>query len=216
MTCEESSSSCKCWLYETQPHNCRVITLYRFRSQAFTQFHLQILRHRPREPPLVCSCHRWFTICHDPTAAFHHESRFSLFMATALSAGAWHTLMHEGEPQLLVPLLVTGCKIWHLRKAGCFFPKMAWLNTLKSLQDGSQVCKHWPLLIMLLHAYYGSSLSNWVCLWHFPLVLRPFQHTHLCHAPLCWHEPGQRSSISRLFIILPHYKRLSECYIDGR
>lgn len=55
------------------------------------------------------------------------------------STGAWHTLRVRGQVRLLVPLLVTGCKIWHLRAAGRFYPKMAWLSTIQKLPNGSQV-----------------------------------------------------------------------------
>ena len=53
--------------------------------------------------------------------------------------GAWHTLTLRGENRLIMPLLVTGCKIWHLRAAGRFYPKMAWLSTMRALPDASQV-----------------------------------------------------------------------------
>lgn len=55
------------------------------------------------------------------------------------AVGAWHTLEFRNEVRLLVPLLVTGCKIWHLREAGRFYPKMAWLSTVESLPDAAQV-----------------------------------------------------------------------------
>lgn len=75
-----------------------------------------------------------------------------LLTACKNCAGAWHTLAYNGEDRLLVPLLVTGCKIWHLRVAGCFFPKMAWLNTLQSLQDSSQVTNiDWSSLLRLTY-----------------------------------------------------------------
>ena len=77
-----------------------------------------------------------------PSAAVDSEGRH-LLPDLCSNAGAWHTLSFGGQERLLVPLLVTGCKIWHMRKAGCFFPKMAWLSTLDSLRDGSEVgCLH--------------------------------------------------------------------------
>ncbi|KAK9812932.1 hypothetical protein WJX72_005941 [[Myrmecia] bisecta] len=54
-------------------------------------------------------------------------------------SGAWHIAHLRTETRVLVPLLVTGCKLWHLRKEGRFYPKMAFLNTMESLPDGAQV-----------------------------------------------------------------------------
>ena len=44
----------------------------------------------------------------------------------------------RGQQRLLAPLLVTGCKVWHLRDAGVFYPKHAWLRTIAALPDGAQ------------------------------------------------------------------------------
>ncbi len=35
-------------------------------------------------------------------------------------------------------MLVTGCKVWHLRDEGVFYPKHAWLRTVAALPDGAQ------------------------------------------------------------------------------
>ena len=55
-------------------------------------------------------------------------------------AGAWRHVTLRGEQRLLRPLLVTGCKIWHMRPAGTFYPKVQLTNTLAAMPDGAQVC----------------------------------------------------------------------------
>lgn len=45
----------------------------------------------------------------------------------------------HGRQTLVVPQLVTGCKIWHLRPEGSFYPKTAWCTAVNSLPEGSQV-----------------------------------------------------------------------------
>lgn len=57
-------------------------------------------------------------------------------------AGGWHRLHVQGKELVVVPNLVTGCKIWHLREKGTFYPKTAWANTVASLPDGASVCVH--------------------------------------------------------------------------
>ena len=44
-----------------------------------------------------------------------------------------------GQRVLVVPQLVTGCKIWHLRPEGSFYPKSAWHAAMDALPGGSQV-----------------------------------------------------------------------------
>ena len=43
-----------------------------------------------------------------------------------------------GQELLVVPQLVTGCKIWHLRPEGSFYPKSAWLAATGALPPGAQ------------------------------------------------------------------------------
>ena len=43
------------------------------------------------------------------------------------------------NPHLLVPRLVTGCKVWHLRDASDFFPKYNFEHALKTIPDGAPV-----------------------------------------------------------------------------
>ena len=45
-----------------------------------------------------------------------------------------------GQELLVVPQLVTGCKIWHLRPEGSFYPKSAWLAATNALPHGAQAC----------------------------------------------------------------------------
>ena len=54
-------------------------------------------------------------------------------------APAWRTVTYKGSEHLLVPKLVTGCKVWHLRDASDFFPKYNFDSALKSIPDGSPV-----------------------------------------------------------------------------
>lgn len=58
-----------------------------------------------------------------------------------MCAGAWHHVRVRGRQRLLAPMLVTGCKVWHLREAGVFYPKHAWLHTIAALPDGAQVAR---------------------------------------------------------------------------
>ena len=54
-------------------------------------------------------------------------------------AGAWNVVHLRGEARVLVPRLVTGLKIWHMRQAGIFYPKHSFLTTMANLPDGAQV-----------------------------------------------------------------------------
>ena len=54
-------------------------------------------------------------------------------------APAWRQVTLRGQSRLLHPLLVTGCKIWHLRPEGRFYPKVQFYNTVRKLPRGSQV-----------------------------------------------------------------------------
>jgi len=59
-----------------------------------------------------------------------------------------------GQKILVVPLLVTGCKIWHLRPEGSFYPKSAWRTAVDALPAGSQVqlhCYAWLHPVTTLH-----------------------------------------------------------------
>ncbi len=56
-----------------------------------------------------------------------------------LCAGAWRSIDVHGQQTLVVPQLVTGCKIWHLRPEGSFYPKTAWRTAVDNLPEGSQV-----------------------------------------------------------------------------
>ena len=39
-------------------------------------------------------------------------------------APSWRVVQWRGEPRLPVPRLVTGLKVWYLREASDFFPKV--------------------------------------------------------------------------------------------
>jgi len=54
-------------------------------------------------------------------------------------APAWRTVKYGGTDHMLVPKLVTGCKVWHLRDASEFFPKYNFHAALKSVPDGAPV-----------------------------------------------------------------------------
>lgn len=42
--------------------------------------------------------------------------------------GAWRKVHLRGEARVLVPLLTTGLKAWHLRDDGQFYPKVCVIN----------------------------------------------------------------------------------------
>ena len=48
----------------------------------------------------------------------------------------------RGQCRVLVPRLVTGLKIWHMREAGIFYPKHSFLTTCANLPDAAQVLDH--------------------------------------------------------------------------
>lgn len=48
---------------------------------------------------------------------------------------AWQTV----DSKLLEPRLVTGCKMWHLRPGGDFFPKVNFERAIETIPDGSEV-----------------------------------------------------------------------------
>mmetsp|Transcript_86982 Transcript_86982/g.130416 ORF Transcript_86982/g.130416 Transcript_86982/m.130416 type:complete len:837 (-) Transcript_86982:22-2532(-) len=50
---------------------------------------------------------------------------------------AWQTVTIKEKKRLLVPKLVTGCKMWHLRKEAFFFPKANFDNIINTLPNGS-------------------------------------------------------------------------------
>merc|ERR1711924_506013 len=59
-------------------------------------------------------------------------------------APAWRTVSYRGAPHLLVPRLVTGCKIWHLREGtqaspADFFTKANFEAAAKAIPEGSSV-----------------------------------------------------------------------------
>ena len=63
-------------------------------------------------------------------------------------AGAWRHVTMQGQRRALVPALVTGCKIWHMRDAGVFFPKTSFLNTVEAIPEGSAVCFLTPSMVL--------------------------------------------------------------------
>lgn len=69
------------------------------------------------------------------------EKSNALFLAGdshCLSA-AWRRVCPRGKDCVLIPKLVTGLKIWHLRPESDFYPKIAFENTMKSIPDVSKV-----------------------------------------------------------------------------
>jgi hypothetical protein len=90
------------------------------RGLCYATFGVALLRRR--RPPSACC-----TVC-APGAASARRAR----------AGAWHQVRVRGRRRLLAPMLVTGCKVWHLRDEGVFYPKHAWLRTVAALPDGAQ------------------------------------------------------------------------------
>jgi tetratricopeptide (TPR) repeat protein len=54
-------------------------------------------------------------------------------------APGWRECAWRGAPHLLTPVLVTGLKAWHLRKASDFFPKYNFEAALSAVPDGAAV-----------------------------------------------------------------------------
>lgn len=54
-------------------------------------------------------------------------------------SSAWQILQYKGENRLLLPKLVTGCKVWHLRDESRFYPKIAFQNTIQSIPKRQSV-----------------------------------------------------------------------------
>jgi tetratricopeptide (TPR) repeat protein len=52
---------------------------------------------------------------------------------------AWSTIMFKGQLHQMVPLLVTGLKIWHLRPQSTFYPKVNFYNVMKKVPPGSNI-----------------------------------------------------------------------------
>jgi len=52
---------------------------------------------------------------------------------------AWRTVSYKGSNHLLVPRLVTGCKIWHLRDGSDFFPRANFDVAMKEIPNGAPV-----------------------------------------------------------------------------
>lgn len=53
--------------------------------------------------------------------------------------GAWQRLEVFGKEHVLVPKLVTGCKVWHLRKESRFYPKTGFEKVMESIPNNSSV-----------------------------------------------------------------------------
>ncbi|KAG2427993.1 hypothetical protein HXX76_011979 [Chlamydomonas incerta] len=54
-------------------------------------------------------------------------------------SAAWRHVTLRGEQRLLRPLLVTGCKVWHLRPESEFYPKTQFESAMRLLPPGAQV-----------------------------------------------------------------------------
>jgi tetratricopeptide (TPR) repeat protein len=54
-------------------------------------------------------------------------------------SSAWRTVELDGEPHIVHPLLVTGCKIWHLRPSSRFYPKLQFFHAVAKVPRGSPV-----------------------------------------------------------------------------
>ncbi|KNC53266.1 uncharacterized protein AMSG_08756 [Thecamonas trahens ATCC 50062] len=52
---------------------------------------------------------------------------------------AWRVVALNGTPHLLVPRLVTGLKIWHLREESRFYPKANFWRVIDTIPDGATV-----------------------------------------------------------------------------
>lgn len=77
---------------------------------------------------------------------------------TSAPAGAWNIVHLRGQAYVLVPCLVTGLKIWHMRRAGIFYPKHSFLTTMANLPDSTQVLNMGSFncsMLCWLHSIYA-------------------------------------------------------------
>ncbi|GMH33936.1 hypothetical protein BSKO_01770 [Bryopsis sp. KO-2023] len=78
---------------------------------------------------------------HPPPAVTPGQDVNPLFLCgdSHCLSGAWRHVCLRGENRLLVPQLITGCKVWHLRDEGDFYPKKSFESHIKKLPDRAQV-----------------------------------------------------------------------------
>eukprot|EP01091_Cochliopodium_minus_P012517 TRINITY_DN3808_c0_g1_i2.p1 TRINITY_DN3808_c0_g1~~TRINITY_DN3808_c0_g1_i2.p1 ORF type:complete len:799 (+),score=256.44 TRINITY_DN3808_c0_g1_i2:103-2499(+) len=54
-------------------------------------------------------------------------------------SSGWKVIKWKGEERILIPKLVTGLKIWHLREESVFFPKRNFWNVINTIPKNSDV-----------------------------------------------------------------------------
>ncbi|KAJ5068569.1 hypothetical protein M0811_02511 [Anaeramoeba ignava] len=52
---------------------------------------------------------------------------------------SWNTINFEGQKRILFPKLITGLKIWHLRKKSCFYPKRNFEKVIPTIPNNSDL-----------------------------------------------------------------------------
>nr|XP_006817955.1 PREDICTED: uncharacterized protein LOC102802627 [Saccoglossus kowalevskii] len=52
---------------------------------------------------------------------------------------AWRSIQYKGSTHFIHPMLATGCKIWHLRPEGMFYPKENFFTIMKRVPKKSTV-----------------------------------------------------------------------------
>lgn len=97
-----------------------------------------------------------------------------------------HTVVYiRGKPRLLVPLLTTGIKHYHLRSDSDFYPKYQFSSNLKSIPDNSDImfalgeidCREGLLVAVEKDQYPSLNTGMQTTLKHFTDVLPPlFKH----------------------------------------
>ena len=98
------------------------------------EFHLTTIRN---EHAYYC-CIAQLMHFHSLPLPFHLKPIYVAGDSHSL-APSWHTVKFRGEERLLVPKLVTGLKIWHLREESVFFPKRNFWNVIDTIPPYSDV-----------------------------------------------------------------------------
>jgi hypothetical protein len=94
---------------------------------------------------------------------------------------AWSLVEVDGTPRVLLPLLTTGIKHYHLRSDGDFYPKAQFANNLKRVPDGSDImfvcgeidCREGLLVAVEKGAYSNITEGMRSTLKHFTAILAP-------------------------------------------
>lgn len=102
-------------------------------------FHTTSIRNEQAYYCCAAQCVEWHSVASDlPLLDRGHNIAESIFVI-----GDSHSLpcswTRVDESVVLEPRLVTGCKMWHLREDGTFFPKYNFTQAIRSIPMGSSI-----------------------------------------------------------------------------